>query len=248
MALIRSLFHPKAAYFLEHCFPQKRAHKNRMIQHYRDFICPGDLVFDVGANLGERSKIFRALDARVIAIEPTQYCSAYLTKLFSGDRNITVVPKALGEANGIGEISVNEKLPVLSTMSTKWSTESRFSKEYSWERKETISIVTLDSLIEQYGKPRFCKIDVEGFEFQVLSGLSQPIQYVSFEFLNEFIGDAEKCVERLNTIGSFVFNFNIGEEMDFAMPEWTDSATLFQSINEKNNPSLWGDIYAQSKP
>ncbi|NUN70024.1 MAG: FkbM family methyltransferase [Bacteroidetes bacterium] len=246
MAIIRSLFHPKAAYFLEHCFPQKRAHRNRMIKHYRDFISAGDLVFDVGANLGERSKIFRALNAKVIAIEPTQYCSAYLVKLFRGDSNATVVSKALGEADGIGEISVNEKLPVLSTMSKKWSTESRFSKDYSWEKKEVISIVTLDSLIEQFGIPRFCKIDVEGFEFNVLSGLSQPIQFISFEFLNEFIGDAEKCVDRLNSIGSFVYNYNIGEEMDFALPGWTDSATLFRSIKEMNNPSLWGDIYARS--
>lgn len=247
MALIRRLFHPKIAYILEHSFPEKRAHRKRMIDHYREFIRSGDLVFDVGANLGERSKIFRALGARVIAIEPTKYCSEYLQKLFSNDKDVVVVPRALGACEGIGEISINEKLPVLSTMSNKWSTESRFSKDYSWERKESISITTLDKMIELYGTPRFCKIDVEGFELQVLSGLSTPIPYISFEFLNEFIDDARNCVEKISSMGNAEFNYNIGEQMDFALPQWVAEEELFESMKKQQNEQLWGDIYSRSE-
>ncbi len=245
MALIRNIFHPKVAYTLEHLFFEKRSHRKRMINHYRDFIQPGDLVFDVGANLGERTKIFRVLGARVIAIEPTKYCSEYLQKLFSNDKEVVVITKALGASEGVGEISINEKLPVLSTMSKKWSTESRFSKDYSWERKETISITTLDRIIELYGRPKFCKIDVEGFEQQVLSGLSSPIPYISFEFLNEFIDDAKSCVEKINSLGNAEFNYNVGEQMDFALPHWVAGNEIFKSMKTQKNEKLWGDIYSR---
>jgi len=44
-------------------------------------------------------------------------------------------------------------------------------------------MVTLDAAtIETFGKPFYCKIDVEGWELDVLKGLSQPIPLISFEF------------------------------------------------------------------
>jgi len=245
MALLRKYLSPKLAYEAEHLFPSKRAHRARMIEHYRQFIKSGDLVFDVGANLGERSKVFRALGAKVIAIEPTSYCSNYLKDLFKGDSNVVVVPKALGEKEGTGEINVNEKLPVLSTMSSKWATESRFSKDYQWERKETISITTLDVIIKQYGIPKFCKIDVEGFEKQVLSGLSTPIPMISFEFLFEFLDDSKECIDKILSLSNAQFNFNIGEEMDFALQSWSIKQQLLEAIINRNDPKLWGDIYAK---
>lgn len=245
MALLRKHLPPKLAYAAEHLFPRKRRHRNRMIEHYRQFISPGDLVFDVGANLGERSKVFRSLGARVIAIEPTKYCSTFLSDLFRGDRDVIVVPKALGEKEGLGEIKVSEKLPVLSTMSPKWTTESRFSQDYQWETTEKIQITTLDNLIIEYGIPKFCKIDVEGFELHVLKGLSRPLPMISFEFLFEFLDDAMACAERLESIGTVEFNFNVGEEMDFNLPSWVKKLSLRQRLIEMKNPKLWGDIYAK---
>ncbi len=245
MAFLRKYLNPKLAYTVEHLFPEKRKHRSRMIEHYRQFIKKDDLVFDVGANLGERTKVFRALGAKVIAIEPTSYCSNYLKQLFHGDDHVIVVTKALGEREGIGEINVNEKLPVLSTMSPKWATESRFSKNYQWERRETISITTMDILINQYGIPNFCKIDVEGFELQVLSGLSTPIPIISFEFLFEFLNDAIKCMDRILTISKSEFNFNVGEEMNFFLPAWSNKEHLVDTVVKIKDPKLWGDIYVK---
>ena len=37
---------------------------------YRQFIEPGDLVFDIGAHVGDRVSSFRRLGARVVAVEP----------------------------------------------------------------------------------------------------------------------------------------------------------------------------------
>jgi FkbM family methyltransferase len=246
MGLLRKTLSPKHAYAAEHLFPSKRRHRQRMIQHYSEFINNGDLVFDVGANLGERTMVFRALGAKVIAIEPTQYCSQYLKQLFKNDPNVTVVPQALGAEPGTGEININENLPVLSTMSGKWSTESRFSKDYTWEKKEIISITTLDYLIKEHGIPKFCKIDVEGFEYQVLRGLSTPIPVISFEFLFEFLNDAKLCMEKITSLSTVQYNYNIGEEMGFTLPLWTSGNIVIESIREQNNAKLWGDIYAKA--
>ena len=47
-----------------------RQHGPAMDQLYREFVKPGDLVFDIGAHVGDRIAAFRRLEARVIALEP----------------------------------------------------------------------------------------------------------------------------------------------------------------------------------
>lgn len=247
MALLRKFLPPKWAYFGEHIFPEKRKHRSRMIEHYRQFINPGDLVFDVGANLGERTKVFRELGAKVIAIEPTSCCVNYLQHLFVGDDNVIVVGYALGEQEGTGEIRVSEKLPVLSTMSPKWVTESRFSKNYHWEKTEKIKITTMDKLIVQYGSPAFCKVDVEGFELEVFRGLSSKIPMISFEFLYEFLDDSMKCIDTLASIGTMELNFNIGEDMEFFSKSWIGKEEIRSEIMKMGNEKLWGDIYVRMR-
>lgn len=245
MALLRKYLSPPVVYTIEHLLPSKRAHKKRMIEHYKQFIKSGDLVFDIGANLGERTKVFRAIGAKVIAVEPTNYCVHYLRALFDKDPDVTVLPVALGQKDGVGEININEKLPVLSTMSNKWINNSRFSNTNTWDKKETISITTLDSLIEKYGRPTFCKIDVEGFEYEVISGLSSSIPILSFEFMYEFIDDTKKIVDRIKTLYNAEYNFNIGEEMDLFQKHWSEPNILFKSLQDRNDVTLWGDIYVR---
>ena len=247
MAFMRKYLHPKIVYGIEHLFPAKRAHRERMIAHYKQFINVGDLVFDVGANLGERTKVFRALGARVIAVEPTSYCVKYLQSLFDEDEDVIILPFALGKVDGVGEINVNEKLPVLSTMSNKWIENSRFAANNQWDKKETIKITTLDALIKKYGKPVFCKIDVEGFEYEVISGLSASIPMLSFEFMFEFLDDSMKIIDKLCETYPSEFNFNIGEEMDLFCGEWLEKDSLLGALNKQNNPTLWGDIYVKEK-
>jgi FkbM family methyltransferase len=245
MATLRSILSPRMAYTAEHFFPKKRTHRRRMIEHYHQFIKPGDLVFDVGANLGERTKIFRLIGAKVIAIEPQKYCVNYLRGLFSADNNVIVVDKALGENERSGEININEKFSVISTMSDKWKTQSRFAKDYQWTKKETIQLTTLDKLIQQYGLPSFCKIDVEGYELNVFKGLSKKIPLLSFEFMKEFFNDAILCLNKLSQIGKIEVNYTVGESMNFTLKKWVEISELEKSINSTSDPTLWGDIYVR---
>ena len=56
------------------------------------------------------------------------------------------------------------------------------------------SVTTLDQLIDRFGIPAICKIDVEGYEFEVLKGLFAANCHVSFEYIPATIALAIACI------------------------------------------------------
>ena len=54
--------------------------RQRLDRFYRRFIAPGDLVFDIGAHLGDRLAAFARLGARVVAVEPQPTFAAALRR------------------------------------------------------------------------------------------------------------------------------------------------------------------------
>jgi hypothetical protein len=132
-------------------------------------------------------------------------------------------------------------------MSKEWIEKvktNRF-KQANWNNKIEVEMTTLDEMIVKYGKPDFCKIDVEGFEFEVLKGLTQPIGIISFEFtIPEFVDKAIECINYLNKLGKIICNYSSGETLIFALEEWlnpNDFITLFKTLPDKG--IVDGDIY-----
>jgi hypothetical protein len=103
----------------------------------------------------------------------------------------------------------------------------------------------LDSLIVAHGCPNFCKIDVEGGEEAVLKGLSIPIDVISFEFTPEFIGAALNCINQLNRIGKYEYNYSVGETMKLALNQWGSPLSMCNILNSLKNNDIFGDIYAR---
>src|SRR5215813_4312309 len=83
---------------------QRRAAMDRF---YRQFVKPGDLVFDVGAHVGDRVAAFRRLGARVIAVEPQPALVRTLRLLYGRDRDVLIEPVALGRNAGTVELKLN---------------------------------------------------------------------------------------------------------------------------------------------
>jgi hypothetical protein len=82
-------------------------------------------------------------------------------------------------------------------------------------------MVTLDSIIEKYGKPDFIKIDVEGFEPQVFSGLSFMPRGLSFEVNHEWLHAANTCLEWPYFQGDVQFNWFFGASpTHLDSPKW----------------------------
>ncbi|HSQ49867.1 MAG TPA: FkbM family methyltransferase [Nitrospiraceae bacterium] len=210
---------------------------------YSQFVKAGDLCFDVGANIGSKTNVLLELGARVVCIEPQPNCVDVLKSKYQKNSSVVIVPKGLAAQPGRRPLSICGAADTISTFSEKWKT-GRFCT-YAWEPAVDVPVTTLDSLIREFGSPKFCKIDVEGFEYEVLQGLSAPISFLAFEFTQEFIGEAKLCIEHLGTLGCTDFNYALGETPALLFSDWVDENMLFQSIRQYTNDLLWGDIYVR---
>jgi FkbM family methyltransferase len=219
--------------------------ERRALALYRSFMGTGDLCFDVGANVGHRTAVFRKLGARVIAVEPQDSCLQHLHARFDSDTHVTIVGKALGERAGFGELSVCDDDPAISTMSKHWREQGRFAATAQWKRKERVELSTLSDLIGKHGVPAFCKIDVEGGERTVLAGLDRPLPAISFEFTREFLNHARECIRLLESLGPIEINVSVGESMRL-VGRWDSPATILSTVERRAEPDLWGDIYVRS--
>lgn len=218
--------------------------KRKAIAFYRNFIQDDSLCFDIGANVGMRTELFRAIGARTVAIEPQTLCIAELRERFGKDPGVVIEPVALADKPGTAQIAVCDKDSTISTMSDRWQSEGRFSDQ-EWASHETVTVTTLDHLIDSHGRPTFCKVDVEGFEKQVLEGLSSPLACVSFEFTQEFLSEAKACIGILEELAPVSVNASLGESMQL-MREWTSPEALLDSISRLSETQYWGDIYVRS--
>lgn len=217
------------------------------LNFYRQFVKPGDRVFDVGANLGNRTKIFLKIGATVIGFEPQQQCADYLESVLKREERFRLVRKALGDRPGRGEMLVSNA-HVLSTLSPEWvevtKGSGRFGK-YEWSGRQPVEITTLDDSIREFGSPSFIKIDVEGFEYQVLSGLSRPVPGMSIEFAGEQIEKTYKCMEHMNSLKDASFQISCGESMEFALSTWVAISEAKEELARliEEDKLAWGDIY-----
>ncbi len=226
---------------------EKKYHPIR-VKFYKTLISPGDLVFDIGANVGNRVKVFLEIGAKVIAVEPQPDCISILKNKFGN--SIIIEPVCLGGSVYETEMFISNE-STLSTLNKDFiekAGKTIFTRN-TWEKKIKVDVETLDNLIKKYGKPQFCKIDVEGFEQEVLKGLTHTIPYISFEYcipeMSDNLVNSLKEINRISPNGKF--NYCINEMMELALPNWIDFKEMINLVSTNDFiKTQFGDIYFKS--
>ncbi len=218
----------------------------REVDFYRlvlDGFSRGDLIFDVGANVGGKTDVFLRLGARVVAVEPDRTCAKSMEERFLdfrlNPRPVTIVTRAVSDRVGSQEMLIDGPGSAVNTMSPKWAESLKAKRSefvyahcgLEFAETKVVETITLAELIVQHGVPFFVKIDVEGHEASVLRGLHQPVPYLSFEVnLPEFRAEGMDCVrilEGLDPAGRF--NYTADCTGGLTLTEWV-SADVFCAL------------------
>lgn len=215
---------------------------------YAQFVSPGELCFDIGAHVGNRTGALLAIGARVIALEPQPLFDSVLRRLYRRNPNLKILAKAAGAKTGRQAMLISSQAPTVSTLSREWATQVSQTKGFEavdWDEKVEVEVTTLDALIGEFGLPVFCKIDVEGYEFDALSGLSQPIPSLSLEYVPAVMQIALSCVDRLIKLGNYRFNLIRSEYPKLDLPNWIDSESIKTELEMIDKNARAGEIYAR---
>jgi FkbM family methyltransferase len=222
----------------------------RMVAFYREFLGPGDVAFDVGAHVGSRVRAWRKLGARVVAVEPQPDFVRVLRLLFGRDPGVVIVPDALGAEPGTAQLGVSTATPTVSSMAAGWRADVAHDASFArvrWDRTVDVTVTTLDALVAQHGEPAFCKVDVEGFELDVLAGLSTPLRALSFEYLPPAHDAALAVLARVEELGDYRYNYSPVETLTWASPEWVDAGGLRALLDRYRPLGRSGDVYARAR-
>jgi FkbM family methyltransferase len=225
---------------------------------YRRFVPPGGLAFDIGAHAGNRVDAFRALGARVVAVEPQPAFVQRLQRRHANDPRVVVVTEAVGRAPGRATLWTSARTPAVSTLSTDFIGRAGASPSFRgvrWAEGPNVAVTTLDALIARHGRPDFVKVDVEGYEHEVLLGLSEPLPALSFEFVPALRDVALACIDRLEALAAtggatnaagagYRYAVTLGERLVLRPPEGADADAMRGWLRAAPAGGPSGDVHA----
>ena len=114
-----------------------------------------------------------------------------------------------------------------------------------WSERVSVKVVGIGELIREYGEPDFCKIDVEGYEEEVLSGLECPLKALSFEYLAQARERAERCIDLLEALGRYEYRISARETMRYTGAHSVSHEEVRSFLRSLRDGDSAGDIYGR---
>jgi FkbM family methyltransferase len=203
------------------------------------------LCFDIGANRGLYTDANQKFFSKFLLVEPNINLFNFLTSKYKLNSNITVLNKIVSNLES-ETFYLCEKGDTISTCDPDWVNKSRFSNNYKWVEEKNIPTISLDKCIETYGKPDRIKIDVEGYELNVLKSLTKKVDELCFEWAEEKLDDIFESLEYLKSVGFLNFAIQLEDKYDYYPQNFYDIQTIitwFKTNCNKERKNLWGMIW-----
>jgi FkbM family methyltransferase len=175
---------------------------------FLDLLSPGDVVYDLGANIGWYSLLAAravGVDGRVLAFEPSVQNAALaeINARQNGFDNVMVIPAAVTDEDGWMTFQQRGSLMGRLVKEDSLAQAERRAKRDGKVRGETIVPITrLDAWIEATGQPApdIVKIDVEGAEAGVLRGMTHTLARARPRLIVELHGTRREITQLLDSL------------------------------------------------
>lgn len=159
------------------------------------------ILFDIGANRGDAT--IAGLNkgfTKVIALEPAPRIYAELVKNFIYEPRVKPLKLAVSDQDAKRIEFYEADEDGLSTTNKDWLTDE--SMPYNGKPFRTVkaTTITVDTLVKLYGKPDLIKVDVEGAEWSVFKGMSNPYP-LTFEWSQVTMADHHEQLDYLVHLG-----------------------------------------------
>ena len=144
--------------------------------------CGIDLIFDVGANIGQFAEEIRKLGykGRIVSFEPLTSAFRVLEKKSAGDPAWEIVNIALGSEDSKNRINISEN-SYSSSILDMMPTHLKADPSSQYIDKEEVTVQRLDSVFDRYfheGDRLYLKIDTQGYEKHVIDGAEHSLDKV----------------------------------------------------------------------
>ena len=151
-----------------------RLYERSMTKAIRRWVHPGSVILDIGANIGAHTLDLArrdGSDGRVIAFEPTFFAHSKLLQGLALNPDLAAIVKPeqlmlVASDNRATELQIYSSWPLVHEDSLHAKHLGRL------QSTEGARAISLDTYLSQAGVPRvdFIKLDVDGFECEVLEG------------------------------------------------------------------------------
>jgi FkbM family methyltransferase len=204
------------------------------------------IAFDIGANIGQTVNELLPNYDKIICFEPNPSLVTIIKNKFFNNDKVTIEELGLSDKIETKKFNISNS-HVVSTFSEDWINNSRFTNVYNWDTSIDVKTTTLDEVINKYGIPYFIKIDVEGYEYEVIKGLTKLLEntYFAFEWAEEQYEIVNKTIKYLKELGYNNFSYTYQDYLltleNINWDKWED-LTIHNDIKE-DRKEKWGMIY-----
>jgi FkbM family methyltransferase len=201
--------------------------ERKVFGYLKRFVRPGDVAYDVGANIGLYSRyLVDVCDAgRVAAFEPMSENLDLLRRNIEIDARakdrVLLVNAALGDSDGSESLQIDDVMSasaVLDSVTGGRPSQGRAQVGLA-AKTETVRVARLDTLMSDTAQalppPRLIKVDIEGAELMMLRGATQTLRKhrpILIIELHERPEVSAGVIELLESLGYHIFSEVIGED------------------------------------